>query len=707
MNPLPELLAPAGGVEGLVAAVENGADAVYLGLKEYSARASAANFTVEELAVLLPYAHGKQVRIYVALNSLLGSSDLPKVLDQLQALSDLKPDGIIVQDPAVVHFVRRYFPDLKLHASTLMTIHNSAGANQLQRMGFQRVVLARELTLEEIEGITANTSVELEIFVHGALCYSYSGLCLASSFRGGRSGLEGRCVQPCRLRFRQGRKEGFFLSCNDLCALPLLSRIKGMKLSALKIEGRLKSADYIGRVVRAYRIVLDASPEREKEALGEARAMLSLAPSRRLTTGFLEDSRGRDVLTPHRGGSSGLWVGTVSSVTAGAVTVLLRHEIRTGDRLRPDSSRGEEKEAFTVIRMRGERGEELVRGEAGERVHLEVQGHFAPGERLFRIGSQGPPPASLWQRIRSEGRESARFRRKFPRSRDALEELDQGQGEEQRGTTREVVFLKIASLRDLGAAFQIENVRVVLPATRSNLEQLAKRKLSAQQKRRFVWSLPPLLWESDLEYTRAAVAWYRARDYQTWEWNNWGHLDLFAGREHVRLVAGSRLNVKNGAALAALLENGCGACVLSPEITREELLHLGAHGPRVRMIVPVYSWPPLFSSRLLPKLDTERPLLTPRAEPLFFRTDPRGTSFLYADRPVNWLAQVPFLRANGFSRFLVDLSDGPNPEAHTLTRVWEDFRRARATGPHSLFNYDRQTSRGKRGPRRKGSERNR
>lgn len=258
----PELLAPAGQVESFWAAVEHGADAVYLGLKQLSARASATNFTLEELAVLLPFAHRRKVSVYVALNSILTAGDIPRTLDLLQALDDLKVDALIVQDPGLFFLVRQFFPDLRLHASTLMAIHNHAGVAQLGRMGARRVVLARELNLREIAEIARQTTVELEVFVHGALCYSYSGLCLASSFRGGHSGLQGRCVQPCRLQFKQGRKEGFFLSCNDLCLLTALPELKRLRIAAFKVEGRMKSADYLAQVVRAYRLVLDAPPAR-------------------------------------------------------------------------------------------------------------------------------------------------------------------------------------------------------------------------------------------------------------------------------------------------------------------------------------------------------------------------------------------------------------------------------------------------------------
>jgi len=187
MSQKPELLAPAGHVDSFHAALENGADAVYLGLKQLSARASAANFTLNELAHLIPYARKRHASVYVALNSIVTASEFPGILDVLQSLSDLGVDGLIVQDPGILFLVHRHFPRLRLHASTLMAIHNHAGVNQMERLGAQRVVLARELTLEEILQIASATTAELEIFVHGALCYSYSGLCMASSYRGGRA----------------------------------------------------------------------------------------------------------------------------------------------------------------------------------------------------------------------------------------------------------------------------------------------------------------------------------------------------------------------------------------------------------------------------------------------------------------------------------------------------------------------------------------
>ena len=379
----PELLAPAGNIESFFAAIQSGADAVYLGLKKFSARATASNFSLEDLATLIPFAHKRGIRIYAALNSQIVSGEIPEVLDTLSALSSLKPDGLIAQDAGIFHLVRRWFPGLRLHASTLAAVHNSAGVKALQHIGVHRVVLARELNLAEIEEVCSGTEAELEIFIHGALCYSYSGLCLASSFRGGRSGLRGECVQPCRLKFRQGRKEGFFLSCSDLCALSLIPRLKRLRIAAFKIEGRMKPAAYVADVVKAYRAILDAeSGAGEKEALIFAKELLAQAPSRRLTSGHLEEAG--KILAPHRSGSSGVWSATVKSVLGGRVLVDLRSQIAKGDRLRPESSAGKEVDAFSVSDIFDASGENIPFAQAGARVYLACSKALSSGGQAFQ-----------------------------------------------------------------------------------------------------------------------------------------------------------------------------------------------------------------------------------------------------------------------------------------------------------------------------------
>lgn len=683
---LPELLAPAGHLEGFHAALENGADAVYLGLKRFSARAAATNFTLDELTFLVPYAHRRGVAVYVALNSAVAAPELPGVLDLLQSLSDLRVDGVIVQDAGVFHLARRFFPDLPLHGSTLMAVHNSAGVNQLERMGARRVVLARELTLEEVEKIASGTQLELELFVHGALCFSYSGMCLASSFRGGHSGLRGECVQPCRLRFRQGRNEGFFLSCNDLCTLDFIPRLKRMRLAGLKIEGRMKQADYIGLVVKAYRSVLDAPAGSERDAIAGAREMLAESPSRRLTAGYLAGDFNAEVLTPHRSGSSGLWVGTVKEVSGRQILVGFRRDILPGDRLRPESRGGRERDAFTVSQvLRAVEFAGRKRGGANEIV-LQVDGDFQKGDRLFRIGGKKKSVSDIWQCIRREIPERAAYARKFSGGGDAWK--DGPPGPANLRNEEETLVLKIGAFQELAKAFQMPARWVMLTATRYNLERMAKQRLDDSRKRRFVWAIPPLLTEKDIEYYRPAVKWFIEKRFLAWEVNNWGNFELLPDREPLRLFAGCRFNLRNRAALAAMEGEGCFRAALSLEITREELEDLGRDSYSALSIVPVHAWPPLFVSRLSPRLNEEKPFLTPRREAYFFRKS-GGVTHIYADQPMNWFGKLPFLRSAGYRSFMVDLSQGLLDAGREMESLLRDFRQARTPERTSSFNFDR------------------
>jgi len=693
VNSKQELLAPAGNVESFFAAVENGADSVYLGLKKFSARATAANFTLEELSTLIPFAHKRNVRVYAALNSLIAAGEIREILDFLYALTGLGVDALIVQDAGIFFLARRYFPGLKLHASTLMTAHNSAGVNALRKMGAERVVLARELRMQEIEKVCANTEADLEIFIHGALCFSYSGLCLASSFRGGRSGLRGECVQPCRLRYSQGKKEGFFLSCNDLCALPFIPRLKQLRISCFKIEGRMKPAAYIAQVVKAYRGVLDAEPgEEELAAVKRAGELLGEAPSRRLTSGHLTVDGASAVLTPHRSGSSGIWAGTVKSIQGDRALVALRHSLVRGDRLRPESTGGKEESAFSVSDVFNPEGEAIARGEAGSRVLLVCPRGIPSGAKLIKVGEKSESQASIWKKIRHAIPSGARYKSKFPGPEKVADDLRPGVRDESKA--RENVILKIGSPNELVKALQSSAGMVLVSASRSNLERIAKQRFSPLQMGKIGFSLPPLLSEDkDLEYYRAAVKWFMAKGFRLWEVNNWGHFDLLkrgkdTGGKSLRIIAGARLNLRNSAALAQVHEMGCGWSVLSLEITGEEMQLLSHEALGWNPVITLYSWPPLFISRLIPNLAEEKPFLTPRNE-LYHLKKQAGNGFIYADRPINLCERLPQLRSLGFRNFLLDVSDGPGKTVPDQDRILSSLASFHSSGLSCAFNFER------------------
>ncbi|MFO0794175.1 MAG: U32 family peptidase [Candidatus Brocadiaceae bacterium] len=272
----PELLSPAGNMACFFAAIEHGADAVYFGLKNFSARAGAQNLTLDDASKAIAYARQSSVKVYVTLNTLIKTHELENVVDYLIALEELQPDAIIIQDLGLLYLLQTQFPHFNLHASTQMVIHNLAGVRQLEKMGFQRVVLARELSIEEIGQIRRNTSLEIEVFIHGALCYSYSGLCFFSSMLGGRSGNRGRCAQPCRMPYKTSQNnEGYLFSMKDLMTLPSLDELTRTGIHSFKIEGRMKSPEYVAVVTNTYRQAIDGKLVDLDEAIHRIKTVFS------------------------------------------------------------------------------------------------------------------------------------------------------------------------------------------------------------------------------------------------------------------------------------------------------------------------------------------------------------------------------------------------------------------------------------------------
>ena len=253
---LPEILAPVGGKEQLVAAVRAGADAVYLGTRRFNARRGAENFGPEELREAVGYCHARNVAVHVTLNTLVRDDELADAARELESIAASGADAVIVQDLAVAKLVRDNCPDLALHASTQMTLHNAAGVRAAQALGFSRVVLARELSLAEIADICRAADLEIEVFVHGALCMCVSGACYLSSMFGGRSGNRGRCAQPCRLDFRAGARE-YALSLKDMSHIAALPQLRQAGVASVKIEGRMKRPEYVAAAVSACRAARD------------------------------------------------------------------------------------------------------------------------------------------------------------------------------------------------------------------------------------------------------------------------------------------------------------------------------------------------------------------------------------------------------------------------------------------------------------------
>jgi putative protease len=384
----PELLAPAGSLEAFFAAMEFGADAVYVGLKEFSARAKAKNVNRDELERMVGYAHARQRKVFLTLNTLVKEKELSHLIDVMAAVEAIGVDAVILQDLGVWRLARRHFPGLELHASTQMTIHNAAGVRMAERLGFSRAVLARELSLEEIAAIKHATSLDLEHFIHGAHCFSLSGQCSFSSWLGGMSGNRGRCAQPCRRRYHHKGKDGYYFSPNDLSAIDLLPDLAAAGVMSFKIEGRMKSAEYVANVVQAYRTVLDAADRERPAAITTAKELLKESFGRLPTRGFLPGPAPTDMVNPGVHGATGRLIGSVEGCQNGLLTLVPRDPLHLGDRLRIQPATDKPGTAFTIRDLRL-KGKPVNRVNGGERVAVGCPPDkaFRTGDRIYKVSA--------------------------------------------------------------------------------------------------------------------------------------------------------------------------------------------------------------------------------------------------------------------------------------------------------------------------------
>ncbi len=338
-----ELMAPAGGPEAGYAAFHFGADAIYLGLKKFSARAEAENFTLAEVEEITAYAHSLEPkrRVFVTINTLVRQDELAELIADVAALAQIGVDALIIQDLGVYHLVRNHFPAMELHASTQLAVHNRAGAETLRRLGFQRVVLARELTFEEVRDITGTAGIETEVFIHGALCYSYSGLCLFSAQTLGRSGNRGKCAYSCRdafqvtgapLTLRDGSavkrdpRAGFPFSMKDLALPDHIPALRAAGVSCLKIEGRKKSPLYVATTTDYYRRLIDGRLADEERPILEA-AMQTVF-SRPWTRLFVQSHKDKEVADRDTVGHRGTPIGKVEAIVGSGAEARLRFRTR-------------------------------------------------------------------------------------------------------------------------------------------------------------------------------------------------------------------------------------------------------------------------------------------------------------------------------------------------------------------------------------------
>ena len=393
-----ELLSPVGDFECLKAAVQNGADTVYFGASLFSARAFASNFDDELLEKAINYAKVRGVKTNLTLNTLIKNNELAEAINLAKKAYEFGIDAIIVQDLGLAKYLIKNFPDLPIHGSTQMTVHNLEGAIELQNLGFSRVVLSRELNIKEIEEICKNTSIEVEAFVHGALCISYSGQCLFSSMVGGRSGNRGRCAQPCRLPYELLENDsfidkGFLLSTRDLCSLEYLPELVNCGIDCLKIEGRMKTPEYVATVTRIYRKYLDLAISGKNYIIDEQdkKDLAQVFNRGGFSNGHLSTEPNKKLIYPIKPNNMGLYLGKVTNFnkTNGYISFVTNEVLNIGDKISVE----DEKYTISELMINNKNIKQAV---PGDKVKIgRMKGKIFIGNKIYKISDKALSQSAL------------------------------------------------------------------------------------------------------------------------------------------------------------------------------------------------------------------------------------------------------------------------------------------------------------------------
>ena len=703
-----ELLAPAGNVDNFYAALQAGADAVYLGAPGINARNLSRDLTFAEIGAMVDYAHEHEKKVYLAANSLILERDLSQLIKTISLLDALQPDGFIVQDLGLLRLLGCHFPHLKLPASTLMGVWTSSGVNSLAALGCQRVVLARELTLKEIETIRRKVSAELEIFVHGAMCYSFSGYCLFSSFLGGKSGMRGRCVQPCRREYswqgQGGKKKGhrgeqklrggsYVFSMNDLAGFDGIAALKETGIASVKIEGRLRSANYVSRIVEAYRIVIDAEPHEQKQAIKTAERLAEEAMSRRTTSGYFFSPQPQEVITPHLSGNMGIHLGSFrQTLVAGDevfATFTLKKDLSIGDRLRLHSRANGQRQAFTLHRLIID-GESTGSAYTGAKVSLSLPATFQelPGGTvdIFKldVGEEPIGKKVLTPRILEFQAKTGMLKKKLKlhirqlerkvsagESRKSDVSTFQNKGRQYRSASSKKtgleLWLRTDSVKLVTSRLPFIPDKILLATHKKIISQAGTiKKYLGKKSRDVIWTLPPIILEKDIGRFVKLIDLLVRSGFRSFQLGHFSQQQLFT-QNNLYLYADYSFNVANSQTLQLLSEHGFVGSQLTVELDRDSMnrvlsgyrsagqgnkLHVKTK--RLKVGLTVYGAPPLFTSRLLAKhMQLNRTVASPKNE-RFILKKRDGLLVTAPEQPFSLLPYQNELGQIGFDYMVVD-----------------------------------------------------
>ena len=677
----PELLLPVGNTESFYAAVEGGADAVYLGLRSFNARGRATNFFPNQLQSLLKEANQLNIKVYLTLNTLIKNNELLKLLDILYLLSQTKISSIIIQDWGVYYFLKKYFPNLPIYASTQIGIHNSVGVNFADSLGFERIILARELTLYELEKISRKTNIELEIFAHGALCYSFSGECLFSSFLGGMSANRGLCRQPCRRIYHMPEKSGYFFSLKDNQLIDFLPEILKLNISGLKIEGRMRSAEYVYQVARAYRMAID-----DPQKIGTAKEILKYDFGREKTAYFL----GRDIKNAiTKNPYIGIFIGEIAQNTPDSFSFKTLHKLKIMDRLRILPETGSDAKAIKIKEM-WKNEKRCSHIEIGEQVKIQTDKiKVEKGDKVFLIGLA---EIKFKNKFVLQGK-----RLKLQLSSEKKKNI-LGKIGSRKILKREELFVRIDSLKWLGKIFFDKIDFLILNLSKSEWTELDFRKNFLRKNlHKIIIQLPKFIPEDDLIFFQQLVETCFREGITDFMLNHLYQKLLLPDSTRITLCTSENVYALNDVTIQFLKEEFIKFNIYAFENDHQNLIA----GKDRKGIVPLFFVPELFYSRMPVFLNSEDTSLlqqlpdTPRQAKAHSFIDKSlkykkvvkdGITIIVPEIPVSILQHKNKLFKEGFRRFLIDFSH-QHPSQKTFNRILKKYQTSSSEYPSTIFNF--------------------
>jgi len=649
-----EILAPAGSKDAFIAAVEAGADAVYCGLKDFSARSKASNFTPAEFYNFTNYAHKKNVKVYAAFNTLIKQNEIKEACRQIGLIAQAGADAVIVQDFGVAEIVKKHFTKLKLHASTQMTIHNSYGVSEAQKAGFARVVLARELSLEEIKSIKSKTDAELEVFCHGALCFGVSGICLMSSFIGGYSGNRGACAQPCRRRWSTKNKDGFYLSPKDLNISEYIRELKLAGVTSLKIEGRMKNPQYVYKTVKAYKILAETGDS------SEASELLSQDFARSKTT-FNFAGKSFDIFDPQKPKQLGAYIGKILSSKNCVITIKTDLKINQNDVLKAADAKTDTYYKVPVLGLK----------QTGDIYEIETEtAQLRTGMDMFKT-ADGDFENTIQNIIKNVNIEKAGV--KFNEIQVKLPEFTKSAD-----VPAEELFIKINDRQWL-KLLKNSGAKIIYTLDRENLNQTLEE---------FdFFEIPPYIDEAGLPEFQDVINKLSKNRGKSFFLNNMGHFKFF-DKINAGLYAGPFLYALNAFAADFLFKRKIKNFVFSYEDDFKNLAGLSKSGPAARGIFYISGFPVLAISKMQPHDDIGNDTDITSAKDSLRVINKDGGITVLPQYPVMLFGKKQALLKLHIRKFLIDLSFIP-PNRNYLSSIMDAYNGKRPLQNNFEFNFER------------------